>query len=217
MTQELTVAGVTLPQKYDDKAFDAMIHSDLFIRVQLYGSNSEEVKEGQVPMGTFGLVRGQEITSMGNTFDCLIVGWRPKALCLSGDSFILSYDVESELFKKIVLDSNSMDKNVSRGNMYGPEYLLWLPDHNVFSPYHLSNKSSRYVASQFHKRLGQSATITATLIKNKDFSWHAPTCCDCSVPVQPPIPEEMHEAYNKFVNPNSSELELADQAVEREF
>jgi hypothetical protein len=185
-----------------------MVSNTIFSRIQLFGSSSNEVKEGNIQMGHFGLIEGKEVQDIGNSFDCVIIAWRPKAVEFNDEEVNVVHDPDSEEFKRIQELSTQQDT----GCMWGPEFLLYIPSFDKFVPYHLNNASSRYAAKSFAARLQKAATITAQLIKNKKYSWHAPSCNDCSVPIENiPAEDRVQEEFQRFINPETEAKEIAEE------
>jgi len=201
-------ALVPVSQKYDVGVFNGLVEGSAFKRLQLMGSNSELVKEGKFPVGHFSVVDGQEHNDIGDTFDCVIIAWRPKAMRV-GDEVVVNYDADSEEFKKIVSESDVQDS----GCMYGPEFLLWIPEKG-FVPYFLNNKSSRYEARAMFALLSRAATIKSTLVKGPKYSWHAPKVKPCSVPIENlPKDEDLKTEVDSFMNPEKIQKTFADEAA----
>jgi len=213
MSNELIIPESNIPQKYTEEDMEKIASNTEFARIQLYGSNSQDVKDGRMTMGHFGCVVGKEIQDMGPTFDCIPIAWHPKAMLIVGDEVHAYYDIDSPEFQKIQEDSDNPDNEISNGNMYGPEYLLWVPTLDRFVPYFLGNKSSRYVAKAFSASLGRAATVSAQLVKKGKYSWHAPKVTACNVPIENvPDADKLKEEVDRFYNPEASGAEMAKAA-----
>jgi hypothetical protein len=183
--------------KHDAEVFKAISTTNNFKRLQLFGASSDEVKEGKFPMGNFGIVDNSEITNLGSSFNCYVVAWRPKALSI-GEKLVFSYDIESPVFKDIMTSDED-------GNLYGPEFLLYIPNHD-FIPYFLCSKSGRYEAGAFRLNIGKVIELKAIFIKGTKFSWHAPKVVASNVPLETmPSQDQMTIALNRFNNPEIEE------------
>lgn len=202
-----------------EEAFAVVATSTQFLpRLQLYGANSEYVKEGKIGMGRWGLVRTKDqLEDQGPECNILAVSWRPKALeILKAQNEVLAiYNPQSLDFKRI---ASRADNEKDSGCMYGPEYLVFLPNSGGLGDWatlFLGNKTNRREAPKVKARLGLMSTLKVHLIRNKQYSWHGPICVPCSV--IPPIvgTEEFKIALNKerdvFNQPPESEKELAPE------
>lgn len=204
MTEQLI--PFTAP-KHDMAVFNGLVEGSSFKRFQLFGSSNDATKEGKIGMGHFGIVDGQELIDAGDSVDCLICDWRPKAMRL-GDEMLVLHDPEDEAFKKIVSEADVKDS----GCMFGPEFMLWMPVHG-FVPYFLNNKSSRYEARAMAALVGKAATIKSVLVKGKEHSWHAPKVKPCSVPFDSlPAEDEFKAEIERFRNPSIVQKEYAEAA-----
>lgn len=214
MSEETAIqpAGAMLPAPVaSDDVFNDMAKSTGFKRVQLFGSNSLEVKKGEIPCGVFAIVDGSETKVMGKTFDCLVLDWRPKAIRIEPVMEIL-YDSTCAEFKKIQAESTVKDSKC----MCGIEFLLYIPKEG-FIPYYLSNKSSMYEAKPLKALIGKAATIKTILIEGKEFSWHAPKVSSCSVPITDiPKPEDVAAEITAFRTPQAKMAEMAAEASKTE-
>ncbi|HPT70861.1 MAG TPA: hypothetical protein PLE74_01105 [Candidatus Cloacimonadota bacterium] len=193
---------------YDDSVFNSIAGSTGFKRIQLYGASSNLVKSGKFPMGHFALVDGQDTLDLGQSFDCLVIAWRPKAI-RTGDNMEIIHDPKSEAFAKIQAEAGVQDS----GCMCGVEFLLWLPDHG-FVPYYLNNKSALYEAKPLRALIGKSATIKVIFIEGKKYSWHAPKVTTCSVPLDEDLPskETIEAEIATFQKPDDKMSEMAAEA-----
>jgi len=217
MSEEIAVVengGLVLPQEDGalEEAVNGMTGSSDFRRIQLCGSNNKTVKQGKFPMGHFAIVDNDEFTDIGEEFDALVLGYRLKAMEY-GDEMNIVYDFTSDEFKRIQSEAGVKDSKC----MFGPEFLLWIPEYG-FLPYYLNNKSSQFIASSLKSHKGKIVTIKVIFIEGKEFSWHAPKVVDCVMPFDNfPTQEEVDSALNAFNNPETVELEHAEAAdgVER--
>ena len=207
-TKKPTEALVKVDSKHDLAVFNGLVEGSSFKRFQLMGSNSDIVKQGKFPMGHFAIVDGQEMDDVGDSVDCVIVDWRPKAMRI-GEEMVVIHDAEDEEFKKIIAESDVQDS----GCMYGPEFLLWLPEKG-FVPYFLNNKSARYEAKAMFSLLGKAATIKSVLVKGQKYSWHAPKVKPCTVPFDNmPTEDEFNAELEIFRNPDKVQKAYADAAA----
>lgn len=181
-------------------------------RIQLFGGSSDAVKESKINVGRYGLVRGKDqLEDLGSEVDVLVCAGRVKALDVSGDMPITSYDHKSDLFKEIAEGSG---KENSR-KMFGPEYLLYIPSIKTFATFFLSSPTARRESPAIHSRLRKAATLKAKLIAGKKHKWHGPVITQCSTPFDLPDQEVLQGEISKFVNPKASDVEIASESEDR--
>ncbi len=199
--------SINVPQKHDDKVFNELAKAGEWLpRIQLFGGNSKEVKRGTFAMGHYGLVRSKDsIEDIGAQFDCVVCAWHPKAMrIIQGESIDNYYDPTKAEFHKIVADSEIEDS----GCMYGPEFLVWLPQQSLFALFYFSNKTMRRESPNMRQLLLKAATVKAHLIETKKYSWHGPVVLACTTPItNEPAIEELTKVVTTFTNSKDSEAE----------
>jgi hypothetical protein len=194
--------GVTA-QKDDN--FDSLVESRSYLqRVQLYGSNSKDVKKDLIQQGRFGIPRSKtQIDDIGKEFHCIPLGYRYKALDTSGDPIIQTYEAESDVFKEIKEKSFVQDS----GCLFGIEFLIWMPEQKEFMVFYLSSKSARPEAKPLRNLISKAACIKSDLVEGKKYSWHVPVVTASDVAIKDlPNPDEMKAVLDKFNNPTSDEV-----------
>jgi hypothetical protein len=200
---DVVVATSNVPSKWGDDVFGTMSGTAYLPRLQLFGSNSDAVKKRQVGMGDYGIVKARDIKPIGMPVDLLVLDWRPKAMYIpkGKESVEVNYDPSTPRFKEIAAMA---DTTTDSGCMFGPEFLVWLPNEG-FATFFLSSKSARYEADNFRKLKGRMATLESVLIegtgKNVGRSWHAPRIKESLVPVTFPPIEEIDKQLSDFLNP----------------
>lgn len=204
--------GALIPviaNKYDDKMFEEVASGGKFLpRLQLYGGNSDLAKEGKIQMGTYGLVTNKDsVTALGNEVDVLVVGWRPKAIDMSGEDVVACYNPTSLLFKTIEAKAGEKDSNC----MFGPEFLVYVPSTKTWATFLMGSKTARREAPQMKVLMGGAATLKVTLIKTQKYSWHASVVTKCSTPFELPPSAEIIEKATAFNNPPEVEKELVEE------
>lgn len=216
------VGGALAPSKYaDDQTFDVVAKQSVFLpRIQLYGSNSMLVKRGKFAIGHYGLVQSKDnVVDLTSEFNCLVLAWRPKALRIDGDDTKAWYNPESGNFKSVVEEAN---KGGQTGNMFGPEFLVYVPDLSEFATFFFGNPTFRRASPQMKALLQKAATIASELIEKKKFSWHGPVITQCTAPLVLPAkdsPEsaaflaKLREESTRFGSPPEEEAELAPDAA----
>lgn len=200
----------------EDKALDALSGGDFLPRIMLMQSGSEQVKEGKIQQGHFALVADKaNPIDIGDMFDCLLLGRRPKATYLENLQIIDDvYDMDSPIFNRIKAASSVKEDGVS--NMYGPEFLIYLTKEKRFATFFFSNPTLRREGGTASGLLGKAATFEKKLIKANNRSWFGAKVFECKTPVELPSMEDMKAEVEKFKNPKPRVREEAPkQARER--
>lgn len=180
-------------------------------RLQLCGGSSDVVKEGKIGIGRYALIRGKDqLEDLGDKVDVLVCAGRTKALDVSGEKPLVSYDHKSDLFQAIIEGS----KGVNTRKMYGPEYLVWIPSIQVMATFYLSSPTARNENPSILTRLRKAATLGAQLLKNpKGNKWHGPTIVPCSTPFDIPDMEMVNAEISKFKNPKDGTAVTVDSGT----
>jgi len=203
----IPIGNLSLPATTQDPSFLKTIESgNKFLpRVQLYGGNSEVVKGGEFPIGTFGLTKSKDsIVELGKAFDCLPLSWRYKAVRISpDDNHVSIFNPANPEFA--VIQAEAAEKGMT-GSMCGIEFLLYLFDIKQYATYYFSSASALREAPTLRSLIGQVATIKAKFIKKPKFSWHAPEVVTCSAPYEAPAAEDYMAELTKFNNPVDTEV-----------
>lgn len=212
MSNSLIPAGAAnLPTKFNDDMFLDLAKSGNWLpRLQLYSSNSNEVKEGKFTMnhyGLTGLVKDQ-IKDLGTELEVLPLSWRPCAIRIGKvDGAVTSvYDNNDAEFKKIAAESELPNS----GCFYGLQFLLYIPSEKRFVTFLFGSKSARPEAQNMRPLIGKVATMKSRVAKNKSFVWQVPVCVESSIPPSD-VPDEakMLEEIEKFQNPPKIIVETA--------
>lgn len=190
----------------DIAAFAKTVASgDYLPRLQLMTAASDKCKTNTFPINHYALIRDQSFIDLGMEVDVLVIAWRPKALEI-GEELISSYDSESTTFKSIQERSAARDS----GCMFGPEFLMWIPDQQAFATFFMGSKSARKEAPNVHGKLQNSGTLGSKLIETKRYKWQTPIMKGCFTPFDMPDQEAMQKEVDKFLNPKESDLEVSE-------
>lgn len=192
-------------QKYDDDAFDNIAANGFMPRVQLMTSSSKPCKEGEFPVNHYALVKGQQNIDLSGEVNCLVITWRPKAMRM-GDSVMAVYDINNPEFKKIEEESGEQDS----GCMYGPEFLIYLPNEKEFATLFMGSKTARNESPNLKALIGKAATLGHQKISNKKYTWVSIQVTPCSTPFDIPPIESIQEVAEKFNNPPETDVETVD-------
>lgn len=199
MKPEMAAYLAGLAQKHDDKEFALVaVAGDWLPRLSLCGGNSDLAKEGKVPMGQYAMVNGKDVVVLGASVDCFPLAWRPKAMSMTADGVVSNFDPTSDQFKDLAAKSEIQDS----GCMFGPEFLLWVPEVKRYITFMMGSKSSRREAPNLKGLIAQPTTLKVTLLAGKKFKWHNPVIVKCSTPFAMPSDlEELKSVKDKFENP----------------
>jgi hypothetical protein len=194
--------------RFQESDFDSIAKTYNFLPyIKLWSSNAKEVQRGQIQAGDFGLQKNKENIPLGKSVNVFVAAWRPKAMVIpDGEGDILSYfNVKSDEFKRVVEIAAQGSNN---GHLYGPEYLLWLPDHG-FCTFFCSSKTSRNEAGNIKALMHKHGVLTAQLIENDKYSWHGPKMLASAQNWGYPDQEETQRVMGMFLNPRDSVVETA--------
>ena len=196
-------------QKFTDDQFLATAQSGAFLpRLQFMSARSSKCASGDFPINHFASVRDQTFTDLGATVDLLNIAWRPKALH-TGDVVITSFDPESESFRRIQTASGVKD---NQDDMYGPEFLVWIPSIKEFVTFFMCSASMRRESPQMKARLRQAVTLDSQEIKTAKFQWFSAVVKTCSTPLsEMPDMEKLKAEAEKFNNPKESDVEVVEE------
>ena len=102
-----------------DEAFDAISMAGSYLpRLQLFGGNSDAVKEQKIPIAHFGLVRSKDqIDDMGASLDVIPVSIRFCAMRLEEGNVVSVFNPEHPEFKQIQEDSELANSRCMYGRL----------------------------------------------------------------------------------------------------
>lgn len=214
---ELIPMNQLSPSKFDDDAtFNSISTSTSYLpRLQLFGSNSEHVKCGRIPMAHYGLVLSKDrLEDLGDIVEVCPISFRPKAMRMKSDNSAPEsfFDPKSPDFLKIKDSSKDQDSGCS----YGPEFLLYIPSVQRFATYFMNSETSRRQAPELRALLRRGATLKVQLIKTTKYSWHGPVVTPCLSLFDVPPMEEVIRQKNKFDNPEDSDSEFNTEELDSE-
>lgn len=166
--------SIRAAQEKFDEGFKNIASDFTFLsRLQLFTSNSEECKKGLIDVATYGLYKGKDtLVKLAKTVLCMPLAHRSKAVDTKAEKPKSYYVQKSPEFQEIMRRSNA-DSN--SGCMYGPEFLIWLPDHG-FVTFLMGSKTARNAAGSVRVCIGKVVVLGATYIQTASYSWHGPTC-----------------------------------------
>ena len=219
MTQDLVPQDLVNGPLATPGSFDSMVTGgDYLPRLQLFGSKSDACAEGKIGIGHYGLVKDETITDLGVEIDIAIISWRSKAVQIDGDNVVVDHkpeidkdgNITNPVFNKIV----QLSRVKNSGCMYGPEFLVWIPNARVFAIYHMNSKTARREAKNMEPLLGKAATLKCHLIDNGRYKWHGPIVIPCSAPIEMPSEDKIRSEWTKFQNPPENDIETVEEENE---
>jgi hypothetical protein len=186
--------------------------SDFLPQIRVYGSESAIVKRGQFPMGHFGLYFSSErILDLGTQFDCVVVAFRPRTSIVSGDQPVSFYDVNSKEFQSM----KDLALAREQGYLAGLEYLIWIPEVGKFGLFFMGNPTLRRESANVQAAVGKAVTLKIKLIETKQYTWHGAQCLRCDAQLAIPSLDVLKTEVDKFKNPPTSVVEMADDTQGR--
>lgn len=205
---------ITAPQSSTEDNAIAVANSTLYFpRIKLCQGNANEVKRGHVAKGgNFALITGKdEVEDLGDEIEFVVCTGRSKAL-RTGDVIMSIFDPKDPEFAKIKEESKDKDS----GSMYGPEYLVFLPDvgdEGTFATLFLSNPTMRREGKSIHARLRKACSARSHLIDppGSKHSWFGPLFGDCATPpTNLPDQDVFTENIDRFNNEKPSQMSTVD-------
>jgi hypothetical protein len=192
---------------------------DYLGRVQLITSNSELGKSGVVGVNNYAYILDNDHVELGKTVDVAVLAWRPMALDVSNpDEVITSYDPQPDAngqstgeFARIEAQAEVQDS----GCMFGPQFLLYVPQIKKFATLFMGTKSSRRVAPELANYVRKAATLDSQQIKTKKYSWFTNKILPCSASIDLPMDEAVKQ-INLFDNPPAENLERVEPTATAE-
>ena len=187
----------------DDQFAELAKGGDYIGRMQLFTKSKANMK-GLIPSGHYGIPESdEEIIDLGPTVDLLPLARRPKAIDMTDmEALVISYDMESEEFKRIAAKSAESDSHCQ----YGPSFLVYERSTKRFLEFFCGNKSSRIEAKKLFPFLPLSqadinakaengngvgdlkphgpipVTLKTKVAENRKGTWHVPVVVMCASP-----------------------------------
>lgn len=194
------------PVKYDEKTYEDIASSGYLPRLQLVTSNSTVAKEGKFPINHYAVVDNSVYHDVGSEVNVFVLSWRPKALDLSNDNIVVSYDPTSELYKTIKEGSREKDSQ----KMFGPEYLVYIPSSDKFATLFMGGVTTIKESPHLQANLKGKVTLSSKMIETKKYKYFSIKVETCTANIQfNPDPEKFQKVINEFNNPKDTELQVA--------
>jgi hypothetical protein len=214
-----------------DDIYDELAKGGDYIgRLQLY-TKGKAVNKGLIPPGHYGIPESdEEIIDLGASVDLIPLARRPKAIDMTDpEALVISYDMESEEFKRIATKSNEPESHCQ----FGPSFLVYERSTGRFLEFFCGNKSNRIEAKKLFPFLPLSqvdidakaaaghdvgdlkphgpipVTLKVKIAENRRGSWHVPVVVKCFTPfTKMPSMDVIRREMERF-------LTVKDNGVER--
>lgn len=203
------------PSKYatSDAVAEMQSGSGFLPYIQLMGSSSNIVKQGKFPVGHFSLVKGKDHVDLGDTFDAVILGMRPRAIDFT--DFLSVYNPANPEFQRI-------KSQQGQGYAWGMEYLLYMQDFDELACYLFGNPSHRNetpnVVALFEEQNAANEYVLAQFNSfllppnKKGHSWHVPQVSKSEASLTKMVSmEKLEPVREKFNNPVETEIETVEE------
>ncbi len=214
----------------DDQFAELAKGGDYINRLKLYTKSKDAIK-GLIADGHYGIpLSDEEIIDLGESVDVLPLARRPKAIDMTDmEALVISYDMESEEFKRIAAKSAESESHCQ----YGPSFLVYERSTGRFLEFFCGNKSSRIEAKKLFPFLPLTqadidakaaagntvgdlkphgpipVTLKVKVAENRKGTWHVPVVVMCSTPfTRLPSDDVIVREINKF-------LTIKDNGVEK--
>jgi len=187
----------------DDQFAELAKGGDYLGRLKLYTKSKDAIK-GLITDGHYGIPESEkEITDLGDSVDILPLARRPKAIDMTDmEALVISYNPESEEFKRIQAQSVEADSHCQ----YGPSFLVYERSTGRFLEFFCGNKSSRRESGKIFPFLPLTqadidakaaarnpvgdlkphgpipVTLKVEVAENRKGIWHVPVVTKCSTP-----------------------------------
>ena len=196
-------------QKYEDLE-DVLESNEYLPRLQLLTSASDVVKEDPSLANEYALITSDNLQTIGKDIEIFPTICRPKALDMSGDTPVTSFDQKSDVFNDI--KNRSFQSNSKC--MYGVEFLVYLPEQERYATWFLSTKSHRKLYKPVQALAGGAASLSSKLVQNSDYKWQVSTVVASTKEYgENDIPDE--DVTNKVIESFNNEqgTEVAEEAT----
>lgn len=196
MSEELAAPNAWgIEIKKDDSAMLAMQKPQYQPRLQFISKMSKFVEmENGISPNTFAIIHSDdEFKEIGKTVDFTILSWRQKALDTNeGKAY---YDNQSKKFIEIQTRAETVQNS---GCMFGPEYLVYIPQEGVCATLFMGSKTLRFEVPKLQKfyKEQQPVQMSGKLITPKSGNskpYMSASAAICPTPILPPAPEKLAE------------------------
>lgn len=205
--------GLDVP---DDNDIESLTKTSVYLpQIRVYGSSTDAVKEGKMPMGHLGLyISSDSIVDLGEQFDSLALAWRPRSSSVGGDSPINFYGqlVDSKWeYSKGFTDFKTRAMSKEKGYLAGLEFLMYIPTLKKFALLFMGNPTLRREGANVKALIGCGVTLKVKLIKTTTYTWHGCDVFECTTPFDLPSDNDIKDQMVEFRKPKDSNVEFVDE------
>lgn len=186
-------------------------------RIQFQSASSKLCKSGKVPVNSFCFIKsGDEAIVLGQKVDILPLAVRPCAIDTSNSEkpiFCYHPNVdENGAFTGLFKDIADRSATQNSGCLYGPEYLIWIPELKEFGTFLWSSMTMRNDAYTMYALRGKPALLTSHVIKNNKYGdYYSPiTKPTETVFTDLPTRAQVQEELAKFTAAKDTQVDVVD-------
>lgn len=174
-------------------------------RISLVQGISELATSRKALQGNFAVVVSKtDVRDIGEQFIGIALVSRVKAITYESTPPLSYFKPGTPGFDDVKAKALENVKNYA----VGYEYLIWMPDLNMFATYHLGTQTSRPETKNLMPLLGKLAKFKSEAVKGKKGSFYVPRIGASNDPVAALPPQEMVDfEVQRFMNPKDSEVE----------
>lgn len=222
MTTAIALNDVFVPAVKEDFDFDAAIKGKDYLGYLVVAqANSKYTDEG-IEAGHLVHVKDKDFTDLGPSIDAKFCNRRMKAMAF-GQTVICNYDPESAQYKEFESKAPKTRQVADEKGlkyMYGPEYLLWIPELDDFTTFFCSNPTAHKLAKKIINPLYKQGIRDLTMARDRKANaaqqkWWGLKITESVTPIEDPDIEDAHKANSLFLNPNPSAEMVEGEAVDR--
>ena len=217
----------------DDQFIELAKSTEFLGRLQLY-TKGKAINKGQVKPGHYGIPEGEDVIDLGDQIDLYVLARRPKAIDMTDmEALFISYDMDSEEFKRIAAKSTESDSHCQ----YGPSFLVFERTTKRFLEFFCGSKSTRSEAKKVYPfapltdaDIARQAaagndvselaahgpiemTLKSRLVEKGTYSWHVPVVVKCGRPVTLPKWDRVKVEVATFLDCKGDGVETIREAA----
>ncbi len=216
MTNAMTVFGEdnrAISTKVEEQDFASATEGgfNFLPRLQLFQGSSNEVKRKEIGIGTWGVIKGKKVEiKLGDSFLFVPCAYRLKAMEFGAK--VLSYfDPKTDAYQ--LVKEKSKEKNSKCA--CGPEFLVWLPEQELFVTLYCTNTTFKNAAPTLRGMLNKLVSADVEYIEGSEHSWHGPKFnISSQTEFNQPKLEYLVVTKTEFLEAKDSEVELAEEGGE---
>jgi hypothetical protein len=215
VTQNATELATMVENPYEqDPSLVSSVVGTGFLPLLQLATTGDAVKDGTVEMNKYCVRKTKgDYVQLGREVDVIFIQWRPRAMDTSDKANIrVSYDPKSDLWRDIKVIADS--KKPNNGCMYGPEYLVYIPEIDTVATFFMGSTTARNESRNTHslfvnkenKFIGGQGTLKSRQLgpNAAGQKWQAPFCTRCSTPLNQPNQEQVLDILQAFLNPSDN-------------